>query len=156
MSEDQASGDKPFDPTPKKLEEARRKGEIVRSTDLNTAVIYGGMLLGAALFGQAVGTDLGDLAQGVFAQADSLATLILSPGGQSLSAGMIRIVMIGFLTLIAPPPPCCSYRFLPNRRLCSRPRNWRQNCRGYLRCPMQRTNWGRVACSNSRNPAPNW
>ena len=37
--------DKPFEPTQKKLEDARRKGEIPRSTDLNTAVAYAGFLL---------------------------------------------------------------------------------------------------------------
>ncbi|MBO6603368.1 flagellar biosynthesis protein FlhB [Rhodophyticola porphyridii] len=103
MSDDQPSSDKPYDPTPKKLEDARQKGEIVRSTDLNTAVVYGGMLLGAALFGQTTGVDIGHLSQVVFGRADTLAALILAPGGQALSGGMIWVVMVGFLTLIAVP-----------------------------------------------------
>jgi flagellar biosynthetic protein FlhB len=46
VSEDgESPGDKPYDATPRKLEQAREKGEIVRSADLNTAVVYGGFLL---------------------------------------------------------------------------------------------------------------
>lgn len=45
MSSEEKPDDKPFDPTPKKLEDARQKGDIVRSTDLNTIVIYLSSLL---------------------------------------------------------------------------------------------------------------
>ena len=103
MNDDQPPGDKPYDPTPKKLEEARRKGEIVRSADLNTAVVYGGMLLGAALFGQTIGSDLGNLTKVTFGQADTLAAQILSPSGASLSGGMIFITMTVLFTMIAVP-----------------------------------------------------
>jgi flagellar biosynthetic protein FlhB len=48
VSEDgESPGDKPYDATPRKLEQAREKGEIVRSADLNTAVVYGGCLFSA-------------------------------------------------------------------------------------------------------------
>ncbi len=103
MAEDQPNADKPFDPTPKKLEEARKKGEIVRSTDLNTAIVYGGALLGAVLFGQSVMADLGNLAMVSFGQADRLAAEILSPGGVSLGAGVLATVMAGFAALIIVP-----------------------------------------------------
>ena len=36
-------------PLRENLEQAREKGEIVRSADLNTAVVYGGFLLFGAL-----------------------------------------------------------------------------------------------------------
>ena len=41
--------EKPLDPTPRKLEKAREKGEVVKSTDLSTAAAYGGLLLALLL-----------------------------------------------------------------------------------------------------------
>ena len=39
MSEE-SSGEKVFDPTPQKLAEARRKGDVAKSTDVSTAATY--------------------------------------------------------------------------------------------------------------------
>ncbi len=39
MSEE-SSGEKVFDPTPQKLAEARRKGDVAKSTDVHTAATY--------------------------------------------------------------------------------------------------------------------
>lgn len=44
MSDDDQA-DKQFDPTPKKLEDARKKGDVPKSTDLTTAAAYGGFLI---------------------------------------------------------------------------------------------------------------
>ena len=41
--------EKPLDPTPRKLEKAREKGEVVKSADLSTAAAYGGLLLALLL-----------------------------------------------------------------------------------------------------------
>ena len=49
MSEEEQSGEKSFEPTPKRLEDARKKGEIPKSVDLTTAASYLGFIL-AALF----------------------------------------------------------------------------------------------------------
>ena len=43
MSEEDDS-EREFDPTPHKLEEARRKGDIVRSSEITVAAAYGGIL----------------------------------------------------------------------------------------------------------------
>ena len=61
MSDATSPDDKPYDPTPARLEEARKKGEIVRSTDLNTAVVYGGFLLALALLGPSLGGRVGQV-----------------------------------------------------------------------------------------------
>ncbi len=45
MSEEDQSGEKEFAPTQHKLDEQRRKGEVPRSTDLNTAAAIGGLAL---------------------------------------------------------------------------------------------------------------
>jgi len=48
---DEDDNDKQFEPTQKKLDDARKKGEIVKSNDLITAGAYAGFILCAATFG---------------------------------------------------------------------------------------------------------
>lgn len=50
MSEEEAA-ERSFDPTPQKLEEARRKGDVVRSADLNVAAGYAALLVVAVAGG---------------------------------------------------------------------------------------------------------
>ncbi len=51
MSDTEDEGDKQFEPTQKKLDDARKKGEVAKSVDLTTAASYCGLLLVAAAFG---------------------------------------------------------------------------------------------------------
>ncbi|MGB1033848.1 MAG: EscU/YscU/HrcU family type III secretion system export apparatus switch protein [Primorskyibacter sp.] len=54
--------DKSQEPTQKKLDDARKKGEIVRSNDVSTAAVYAGFWIALSLFGaawvQSIGTGL--------------------------------------------------------------------------------------------------
>jgi len=50
MSEE--NDDKQHQPTAKKLADARKKGEVPRSQDLNTAAIYGGVLIALSMSGE--------------------------------------------------------------------------------------------------------
>jgi len=52
MPEKDDAGDKSFEPTNKKLEDARKKGDVARSTDLNTTAMYLGFILAALAFGR--------------------------------------------------------------------------------------------------------
>lgn len=90
MSEgDPSSGEKVFDPTPTKLEEARRKGDVPRSQDANAAAAYLGLLAAAALAG-AWSLDRAGAALMIFVdQPDRLAGLVLGPGGAGLSAAIL-------------------------------------------------------------------
>jgi flagellar biosynthetic protein FlhB len=89
MTEEQSPADKPHDPTPRKLEEARKKGEIVRSADLNTAVAYAGTLIAAGLLAPTAAQDIGRLMQVLLGQAHEIAPLLLSPGGAGLAGGLM-------------------------------------------------------------------
>jgi flagellar biosynthetic protein FlhB len=51
MSGQDDDSEKSFDPTPQKLEEARKKGEIPRSQDISTAAAYAGFLVAALAVG---------------------------------------------------------------------------------------------------------
>lgn len=84
-NEDERPGDKPYDATPRKLEQAREKGEIVRSADLNTAVVYGGFLLFGALLAPWVFETTGRLTQISLEDADRLSELMLAPGGAAVA-----------------------------------------------------------------------
>ncbi|MEM7722205.1 MAG: flagellar type III secretion system protein FlhB [Pseudomonadota bacterium] len=103
MQEDQSPADKPYDPTPRKLEEARKKGEIVRSSDLNTAITYAGFLLAGALVVPWAALKLGNMSEVLWGQADQLAPLVLGSGGQSLAAGIIGPASLALLVIAAVP-----------------------------------------------------
>lgn len=96
MAEQDESAEKSFDPTPRKLEEARKRGEIVRSSDLNTAINYGGLLIGAVILGPIAIDRLGIAMQRMLSQADQMAPLVLSPGG---SIAMGYPILAGFAIL---------------------------------------------------------
>jgi flagellar biosynthetic protein FlhB len=103
MSEDQSPADKPYEATPRKLEEARRKGQIVRSTDLSTAISYAGFLLAAGLVAPWAVETLGRLMQVLLGQADRLAPALLSPGGLPLAGGLMWPAMLVSLAAVLVP-----------------------------------------------------
>jgi flagellar biosynthetic protein FlhB len=77
MSED-SSAEKEHEPTERKLEEARKRGEVVKSAEINVAAGYAGLLIAAIGFGSGSMTGFGTGAMVLIDQADSLAPLILS------------------------------------------------------------------------------
>ncbi|MGB8623316.1 MAG: flagellar type III secretion system protein FlhB, partial [Paracoccaceae bacterium] len=93
MSGPQSDEDKPHDPTPKRLEEARKRGEIARSADLNTAAGYGALAIAAAGAGAGSLTDMGNAMKTLFARADTLAPLFLDGHGTALAGGLVRAVL---------------------------------------------------------------
>jgi flagellar biosynthesis protein FlhB len=78
--EDEA--EKEHDPTQKRLDEARARGEIARSTDLAAAAGYGGLLLACAAFGVQSMLAVGSVAKGVLGQSDRLSAM-LADGGRA-------------------------------------------------------------------------
>jgi len=82
-------GEKPYEPSAKRLEDARRKGEVPRSVDLMTAASYGGVLLGAVAFGGASLEALGTVLMVMLDRADRMAPLLLADGGAALAGGVI-------------------------------------------------------------------
>lgn len=102
MAEQDESSEKSFDPTPRKLEEARRRGEIVRSADLNTAISYGGLLLGTMLFGPELLNSFGSVMSTMIGRADTIAPLMLAPGGAIVAGAPIAagFRLLGGLVLV--------------------------------------------------------
>ena len=87
MNEEAA--EKSFDPTPRKLEQARKKGEIARSVDLQTAAGYAGFTLVLVATGESVIRDAGTILMTLIAQSSDLAEMMFAGGAFSAPMGGI-------------------------------------------------------------------
>jgi flagellar biosynthetic protein FlhB len=97
MSEE-SGGEKVFDPTPQKLAEARRKGDIPRSSDVTAAATYLALLAVIGTIG-ALALDRAASVLMVFvAQPDRLEGRILGPGGPRLGGS----ILVEALAALAP------------------------------------------------------
>lgn len=86
MSDD--DGEKEHEPSQKKLEDARKKGEVVRSNDLTTAAVYAGILTSFLALGPAAVDRFGATLRAAFDHADPLARLLFSGSGAPIVAGL--------------------------------------------------------------------
>jgi len=95
--------EKEHDPTQKRLDDARAKGEIPRSPDLTTAAAYGGFLIAAMTVGPDSLQTLGTEAAVLLGQADRLAPLMLNGGAPILAGvmGNVALAMLPFFLLPA-------------------------------------------------------
>lgn len=89
------SDDKQYEPTQKKLDDARRKGDIPRSADLTTAAGYGGLLLVAVSIGGESALRLVDGLAGILARANELSTAGM-PATGTLLASVTQAVLPWF------------------------------------------------------------
>lgn len=92
MSSETENGDKPHDPTPKKLEDARKKGELVKSAELNTAAMYFGFLIVALVFGGASLSAFGDTMAPLLARSEDLAKGVFRGDGGEFAGWLIGAV----------------------------------------------------------------
>ncbi|MGY6410605.1 MAG: EscU/YscU/HrcU family type III secretion system export apparatus switch protein [Alkalilacustris sp.] len=108
MSEETDSSEKQHEPTQRKLEEARRKGEVPKSNDLITAAAYGGLALAGAAVGGGGLVVAGSAGVVLFDQADRLAPLmsegVRSPVGgllATLGGALAPLFLVPFLAALA-------------------------------------------------------
>lgn len=100
--------DKSFEPTQKKLDDARRKGEIARSTDLNATAMYFGFILIAFSAGAGALLQLGETLAAFYSRADALSdvmfdgrgTTVLAPAAKSLLLSLAPFALIPAITVI--------------------------------------------------------
>lgn len=98
--EDEA--EKEHDPSQRKLDEARRRGEVARSADLGVAAGYGGLLAVAAAGGAASLSAIGGAGMVLLDQAEALAPLVLA-GGSAPAAGFAGAVALAAAPWFAAP-----------------------------------------------------
>ncbi|SLN62743.1 EscU/YscU/HrcU family type III secretion system export apparatus switch protein [Roseisalinus antarcticus] len=79
MSEEDAS-EKSHEPSQKKLDDARKKGDVPKSVDLTTAAAYGGLLIAAMVFGATSITDLGSALMSLHDRSAEIAAEIFDGG----------------------------------------------------------------------------
>ncbi|MEL7259392.1 MAG: flagellar type III secretion system protein FlhB [Pseudomonadota bacterium] len=87
--------DKSHEPTPHKLAEARKKGQIAKSADLTTAAAYGGFLLTAIVAGEASIDTLAALFKTLILQSDALADLIFNGSQQVVLSSILAVLALG-------------------------------------------------------------
>lgn len=98
MSEEESPDDKPFEASEKKLLDARKKGELVKSTDLIATGSYGGLILGLVFAGAGTLTITATTMQGLLREADTIATELFSGGASVISLTLI-LGTVGALSL---------------------------------------------------------
>lgn len=97
-----SSEEKPHEPSQRRLEEARKKGEVPRSQDITTASSYGALLLVSLTFGAASLQEIGTTASVLLGQADRLAPLMTS-GSAAPTAGLMGHIALATLPLFLLP-----------------------------------------------------
>ncbi len=97
MNQGEENTDKSHEPSQKKLDDARKKGEIPRSADLSVAAGYGGLLVCVLMAGFGSVQALGDSFMTLLNQADSLAPLVFEGDPRALLGGLAISVFHGVL-----------------------------------------------------------
>ncbi len=72
-AEEDGSGEKPYEPTPRRLQKAREQGDVPLSNDLTAAGVFGGFLLVGAAFGAATLSGMASTLSALIARSDQLA-----------------------------------------------------------------------------------
>lgn len=90
--------DKPHEPTPQKLAEARKRGDVPRSTEISAAAAYLGLTVALVAFGAAATLHAGAALASLFGRADALAPAALGPGG----AGLLGALMLETALAVSP------------------------------------------------------
>ena len=106
MSGEEDDGDKPYEPSQKKLDAARAKGDVPRSADITTAAAYGGFLLAALAFGPASLIGLGTSLEVFLDQADTLSAAVFNGAGAPFAGGAMTAIGADLAAWFAIPALC--------------------------------------------------
>lgn len=94
MTEDQDDvGDKPYEATAKRLEDARREGEVPSSADLTATAAYAGFVLSAIAAGPSALSAAAAGFAALIDQSEHLSEQLTSPGGAAAAGGILLVVV---------------------------------------------------------------
>jgi flagellar biosynthetic protein FlhB len=109
MAESESGADKSEEPTGKRLEESRKKGQVARSRELNTVAVtlsgIGGLLVYGADFGHALLALMQknfDLPREVLLDDGSMALFLLLSGKMALEAMLPLLLILVIASLLGP------------------------------------------------------
>lgn len=106
MSSAEDDSDKSHEPSQQKLDEARKKGEIVRSSDLSVAASYAGLLLALSVTGTSSVMQLGSTLKGLIGQADRLVEPFFDGSGGPVVLRLMSEAALGVVAVFALPALC--------------------------------------------------
>lgn len=89
MSEDQGDDNKQYEASQKKLDDARKKGEVPKSVDLTTAAAYAGLLIAALGFGADALIGVSDAFMILLDQSDALARVTFAGSPTPIMGGVL-------------------------------------------------------------------
>lgn len=114
--------EKSFEPSQKRLDEARKRGDVPSSVDLSTAAVYGALGLGFTLLGPAAIDRLGAVAASMIAQSDQLSQSWLRAGQAptlgalaGFGAPVLALMMLPLVAAIAVTAVQRGVTFAPDR-----------------------------------------
>ena len=102
MSGDDSDTEREHEPSQRKLDEARKKGDVPRSADLTTAAVYGGLVLALLVGGSYAIESAGSAGVTLLGQSERLAPMFLQ-SGRAPAAGLLAAFALPFLPLLALP-----------------------------------------------------
>lgn len=120
MNED--GGEKSFEPSQKRLDEARKRGDVPSSADVSTAAVYGAFAIGLTLLGPAVIDQLGTAAAGLIVQSDQLSQSWMQAGSAptlgvlaSFGAPVLVLLVLPLIAAVAVTAAQRGIRFAPDQ-----------------------------------------
>jgi len=117
MSGQDDDSDKSFDPTPQKLEKARKKGEIAKSNDLSVVAAYAGLLIALLVAGQYTAQGLGTALAVLIDQPDQIANLLITGPAAGPLAGLLQSVLLPVAALFVLPAAAVLLSLIAQRAL---------------------------------------
>jgi len=103
MSDEEDPADKSYDASPQKLLEARKKGDVAKSTDLLTACSYFGLLIALLTMGASSLDHIGVAMMTLLGQSDSLADMFFGGRAAAPTGGLMAAIAWGVAPLFALP-----------------------------------------------------
>ncbi len=101
MSEDN-DAEKSHEPSQRRLEEARRRGDVPRSMDLASAAVYGAAVLCVLLSGKWMVEKFGTAAMGLIEQSDRISAMMVQ-GGRAPTRDLLIAFGLPFVPLFLLP-----------------------------------------------------
>lgn len=102
---DEDDSEKQYEPTQKRLDEARKRGEIPSSTDLTTALSYSGILMSVLVFGAGIIQTFGATLASLLGRSDTLSTDIFH-GSAAPILIQVSAPILGVIAALLVPPAC--------------------------------------------------
>ncbi|MDV7141081.1 flagellar type III secretion system protein FlhB [Tropicimonas sp. TH_r6] len=95
--------DKQHEPSQKKLDDARKKGDLPRSQDVNAAISYGTILITFVVMGPWIGSHFGDLGVSILGRIGHSSATRAHMGVPLDAASLLRELGTGLVPMIVPP-----------------------------------------------------